>query len=152
MALGNQKTGSAPRQTRLSLYKPAAQQPSAFHNVPTGSTIAVPCVTGSPNCTTSKTGDAYGILSGYNSDAGYALATGLGSVDVANLVNQWQSVSFTPSATTLSMNGGAAVNITHGAAVSFSINVTPSAATGEAALMVAPGTPGNPGIADFPLT
>ncbi len=96
MALVNQKTGSAQGIPGLTLYKLAAQQPSAFHDVPAGSTIAMPCVTGSPNCTTSKAGDAYGILSGYSTAAGYDLATGLGSVDAANLVNQWQSVSFTP--------------------------------------------------------
>jgi hypothetical protein len=152
MALINQKTGSAQGIPGLKLYKLAAQQPSTFHDIPAGSTIAMPCKTGTPNCTTSKTGDASGILSGYNTAAGYDLATGLGSVDVANLVNQWQSVSFTSSTTTLSLNGGAAVNVVHGAAVPFSIGVTPSAAAGEAALMVAPGTPGNPGIAAFALT
>jgi hypothetical protein len=152
MALINQKTGSPQGIPGLTLYKLAAQQPAAFHDVPAGSTIAMPCVTGSPNCTTTKTGDAYGILSGYNTAAGYDLATGLGSVDVAKLVNLWQSVSFTPSATTLTLNAGATVNITHGTAIPFSVNVTPSAATGEVALMVAPGTPGNPGIAAFPLT
>jgi hypothetical protein len=152
MALINQKTGSPQGIPGLTLYKLAAQQPTAFHDVPAGSTIAMPCVTGSPNCTTTKTGDAYGILSGYITAAGYDLATGLGSVDVAKLVNLWQSVSFTPSATTLTLNAGATVNITHGTAIPFSVNVTPSAATGEVALMVAPGTPGNPGIAVFPLT
>ena len=90
--------------------------------------------------------------SGYNTTTGYDMATGLGSVDVAKLVNEWQTVSFTPSATTLTLNAGAAVNITHGVSIPFSIDVTPSAATGEAALMVAPGTPGNPGAAAFPLT
>ena len=152
MALINQKTGSAQGIPGLTLYKLAAQQPAAFHDIPAGSTIATPCVTGSPNCTTTKAGDAYGILSGYNTATGYDLATGLGSVDVANLVNQWQSVSFTPSTTTLSVNAGAAINITHGASIPFSVNVTPSAATGEVALMVAPATPGTPGIAVFPLT
>ena len=152
MALINQKTGSAQGIPGLTLYKLAAQQPSAFHDISAGSTIAVPCVTGTPNCTTSNSGDAYGILSGYNTGPGYDLATGLGSVDVANLVNQWQGISFTPSTTTLAMNGGSAVSVAHGASVSFNISVTPSAATGEAALMVAPPTPGNPGIAAFPLT
>ena len=152
MALINQKTGSAQGIPGLKLYKLAAQQPSAFHDIPAGSTIAMPCTTGTPNCTTTKTGDIYGVLSGYNTAAGYDLATGLGSVDVANLINQWQSVSFTPSATTLSVNGGAAVSVVHGAAVPLNISVTPSAATGEAALMVAPGTPGDPGIAAFPLS
>jgi hypothetical protein len=152
MALINQKAGSAQGIPGLKLYKLAAQQPSAFHDIPAGSTIAMPCITGSPNCTTTTTGHAYGVLSGYNSATGYDLTTGLGSVDVANLVNQWQSVSFTSSATTLSVNGGAAVSVAHGAAVPFNISVTPPAATGEAALMIAPGTPGDPGIAVFPLT
>lgn len=152
MALINQKTGSAQGIPGLKLYKLAAQQPSAFHDIPAGSTIAIPCITGTPNCTTTTTGDAYGVLSGYNTAAGYDLATGLGSVDVANLVNQWQSVSFTSSTTTLSVNGGAPVSVAHGVAVPFNISVTPSAATGEAALMIAPGTPGDPGIAAFPLT
>ena len=152
MALVNQKTGSAQGIPGLTLYKLAAQHPSAFHDIPAGSTIAVPCVTGTRNCTTNTSGDAYGILNGYNTAAGYDLATGLGSVDVANLVNHWQSISFTPSTTTLAMNGGSAVSVVHGTSVSFNISVTPSAATGEAALMVAPGTPGNPGIAAFPLT
>ena len=133
------------------MYKLEAQQPTAFHDIPAGSTIAMPCVTGKPNCVTATAGDAYGILSGYNSATGYDLATGLGSVDVANLVNKWQSVSFAPSTTALTLNGGASVNITHGTPVGFNIEVTPSAATGEAALMVAPGTPGDAGIAEFAL-
>ena len=151
MALINQKTGSAQGIPGLTLYKLAAQQPSVFHDIPAGSTIAVPCVTSTPNCTTTKTGDAYGILSGYSTAAGYDLATGLGSVDVANLVNKWQSVSFTASTTTLAVNGGSPVSVTHGATVPFSVTVSPSAATGDIALMVAPGTPGNPGIAGFAL-
>jgi hypothetical protein len=151
MALINQKTGSAQGIPGLTLYKLATQQPTAFHDVPAGSTIAMPCVTGSLNCVTNTKGDAYGILSGYNTGTGYDLATGLGSVDIADLVNKWQSVSFTSSTTVLTLNGGAAVDIAHGAPLPFSIDVTPSAATGEAALMIAPGTPGNPGIAAFPL-
>ncbi|MGA7155437.1 MAG: Ig-like domain repeat protein [Acidobacteriaceae bacterium] len=152
MAIINQKTGSAQGIPGLKLYKLAAQQPSAFHDITAGSTIAVPCSTSTPSCTTTKTGDAYGILTGYNTATGYDLATGLGSVDIANLVNQWQSISFTSSTTALSVNGGGAVDVVHGASVPLEISVTPSAATGEAALMVAPGTPGDPGIAAFPLT
>jgi hypothetical protein len=30
-----------------------------------------------------------GVLSGYNAGTGYDLATGLGTVNVDNLVNQW---------------------------------------------------------------
>jgi len=151
MALINQKTGSAQGIPGHTLYKLAAQQPSAFHDIPAGSTIAMPCFTGTPNCTTSSTGDTYGVLFGYNTAAGYDLATGLGSIDAAKLVNQWQSVSFSPSTTMLSVNGGSTVNIMHGASVPFSATVSPSGATGEIALMEAPGIPGDPGIAAFAL-
>jgi len=54
-------------------------------------TIATPCVAGSLNCTTSITGDQIGLLSGYQAGAGYDLATGLGSVNASNLVNNWNS-------------------------------------------------------------
>src|SRR6185437_1380537 len=90
----------------LILYKLAAQHPSAFHDVPAGSTIATPCIPASLNCVVNIPGDSYGVLSGYSTAAGYDLATGLGSVDITNLVNQWQSVSFTPSTTALTVNGG----------------------------------------------
>lgn len=153
MAMVNQKTGSAQGVPGLTLYKLAAQYPFAFHDVPAGSTIAMPCASGTTNCTISGPAtDTYGVLSGYSAAAGYDLATGLGSVDTANLVNHWQSVSFTPSTTTLSVNGGSPVNISHGATVPFSVSVSPSTATGDVALMVAPGTPGDLGIASFPLS
>ena len=151
MALINQVTGSPQGIPGLILYKLAAQQPAVFHDIPTGSTISMPCATATPNCVTSRPGDIYGLLSGYSTSTGYDLATGLGSVDVANLVKQWQTISFTSSATALTLNGGAPINIAHGAALPFSIAVTPSAATGEAALMVAPVKPGDPGIDAFPL-
>ncbi len=60
-----------------------------------------PCATGSPNCYTSKSGDAYGLLSmsattfepAFPTSAGYNDATGLGSVNIANLVNNWTKVT-----------------------------------------------------------
>lgn len=152
MALVNQKTGSAQGVPGLVLYKLAAKQPAAFHDVATG-TISVPCVTGSQNCTTNRAGDVYGTTSsGFSAAAGYDLATGLGSVDAANLVNNWNSISFTPSTTTMTLNGGAAVTVKHGTAVPVAIQVNPSATTGNAALLVSPGTPGDPGLAMFPLS
>jgi hypothetical protein len=157
MALVNQKTGSAQGVPGFVLYKLASKQPSAFHDVPSGSTISVPCLTGTANCTTSSSGHSYGVLSGYNTGTGYDLATGLGSVDAANLVNNWAAVTFTPSATTLILNSGTPVNITHGAQVPVRIAVAaanpPSTPmpTGDVALLVSPGTPGNAGIDGFTL-
>lgn len=153
MALVNHKTASAQGVPGLILYKLASRQPNAFHDVPSGSTISVPCFKGTPNCTTSLSTDTYGVLSGYNTGTGYDLATGLGSVDAANLVNNWEKVTFTPSVTSLTMNSGNPVNITHGASVPVNITVTPASPvpTGNIALLVSPGTPGNPGIDSFTL-
>ena len=151
MALVDQETGAAQGDPAIVLYKLAAHQTGAFHDVPAGTTIAVPCVTGSPNCTTNTTGDKIGITSGYNTAAGYDLATGIGSVDAAKLANGWNTISFTPSATTLSLNGGAAITAVHGASVPVSISVNPSAATGDASLIISPAQPGA-GIANFTLS
>ncbi len=154
MALVNQKTGSAQGVPGLVLYKLVSKQPNAFHDIPSGSTISVPCYTGTTNCTTSTAGHTYGVLSGYSTGTGYDLATGLGSVDAANLVNNWTKATFTPSTTTLTLNSGNPVSITHGASVPISIAVTPSTPTptGDVALMVSPGTPRNPGIDQFTLS
>jgi hypothetical protein len=152
MALVNQKTGSAQGAPGLILYKLAQQTPTAFHDVPAGSTIAMPCVTGSPNCITGTATDKYGVLSGVNTATGFDLATGLGSVDAANLVNGWAGISFAPTTTTLTLNDGNPVNIEHGSALAVSIAVNPSAATGVAALLVAPGKPGDAGFGTYKLT
>ena len=40
----------------------------------------------------------------YQATSGYDQTTGLGSVNVANLVNQWNSVTFSPTTTTLLLN------------------------------------------------
>ncbi len=151
MALVDQKTGSPQGDPALILYKLSAHQPSDFHDIPAGTTIAMPCATGSPNCTTSVSGDKLGITSGYNTETGYDLATGIGSVDAAKLVDTWNSISFTPSTTTLSLNGGNAVSAVHGSPVPVNITVNQSEATGVASLIASPGQPGA-GIADFALT
>jgi subtilase family serine protease len=71
------------------------------------------CAAGTPDCYTGTTGDTYGILSlskttfesAYNQSAGYNAATGLGSVNIANLVANWM-ISPLPfaSTTTLSLS------------------------------------------------
>ncbi|MHB8754776.1 MAG: Ig-like domain repeat protein [Candidatus Acidiferrales bacterium] len=154
MALVDQKTAAQQGNPNFIFYKLAAAQSATtcnsstgpastcvFNDVTTG-TIAMPCSTGSLNCTTSNSGDPYGILSGYNAGVGYDLATGLGSVNAANLVNNWNSVIFKPSTTTLTLNGGNAINITHGAPISVSASVSPTSpqATGDVSLMATQGT------------
>jgi len=113
MALVNQKTGMAQGNANTVLYTMAASQPGAFHDVTNG-TIAVLCQANSPNCDKAVSSDAFGILTGYSAGSNYDLATGLGSVDAANLVNNWSgnatgpnfNLSFTPAAITIASPGG----------------------------------------------
>jgi hypothetical protein len=147
MALVNQKWG-VQGNPNFVLYKLPAKKSTAFHDVPSGSTISVPCFTGSPNCTTQNQAHQFGVLSGFNTGTNYDLATGLGSVDANIMVTNWNLVTFTPTTTTLTLNSGNPVSVTHGAAVTVTVSVSPTSATGHVALLVSPGTPGNPGI-DF---
>ncbi len=67
-----------------------------------------PCVTGTTNCFTGTAGDEVGLLSrstsvfdpAFPQSAGYNAATGLGSVNVANLVNGWKTVTTAFASTT----------------------------------------------------
>jgi subtilase family serine protease len=117
MALINQKAGSSQGNPNAVLYGLAARQTYSncgaesvsnssacyFNDIDTG-TIQTPCFAGSVNCTVQTPGDQLGILSGYASTSGYDKATGLGSLNVANVVNAWPSstpaapaVSFSPA-------------------------------------------------------
>lgn len=131
MALVEQTMGSRQGNPNYVLYKLAATKPTAFHDTPAGSTIAMPCQPGSPNCTVNVAGHTYGVLSGYATGAGYDLATGLGSVDANAMVTNWSSVTFKSSATTLSSL--TPTSITHGQSVSATVSV--------AAVAPATGTP-----------
>jgi hypothetical protein len=101
----------------------------------------------------------YGLSTAkYPAGVGYDLATGLGSVNVANLVKQWNTVKFNPTITTLILNNGSPVNITHGQAVNVNISVAPSSGTGtsptgDASLLAANGLsfPGQTSVGFFPL-
>jgi uncharacterized protein (TIGR03437 family) len=77
------------------LYRLAQSNTGIFHDVATGNN-SVPCVTGSPDCT--------GGMMGFSAGAGYDQATGLGSVDVANLVHGWSGQSPVNSAVVLSLD------------------------------------------------
>ena len=127
LALVNQHTNSRQGNANYVFYKLAANQPGVFNDVPSGGTISMPCLTGSPNCTTVVSGHQYGVLSGYSTGTGYDLATGLGSVNVANLVNKWNTVSFNASTTVI--NSLLPTSITHGQTVNVTVKVTGSSGT-----------------------
>ncbi len=140
MSLVNQQMGTPQGVPGFVLYKLISKQPNAFHDIPAGSTIAMPCFSGSLNCTVTTPGDSYGVLSGYSTGPRYDLATGLGSVDAANLVDNWNKVTFIATSATLQLNSSNPVNVKHGTAVPVSIDVSPTAVTGQASLLVSTGT------------
>jgi hypothetical protein len=92
-----------------------------------------------PDCSTQAL-NAIGVLveptatttPGWAATAGYDLATGLGSVNVSNLVTNWHTVTtnFTPSTTTITAPAPSSVNITHGTSVTFGTKVAPTTGTG----------------------
>ena len=69
-----------------------------FYDVTQGTNAQV-CVTGDPNCVTTTSGDQLGILSGFASGTGYDDATGLGTLNVTNVVNGWAAQSSTAAIT-----------------------------------------------------
>jgi uncharacterized membrane protein len=165
MALVNQKTGQRQGNANYVLY-PTAKKSGAtctsnaataaspgscvFYDLSTGSgNISVACQGGSLQCSnTSTAGTSFGIMTtttggstpAYNTAAGYDLATGLGSVNAANLVNTWTNPSFTPSTTTFSLNGGTAVNTAHGTAITVSGKVTGTGGTPTGVVELIQGT------------
>ncbi len=177
LALVNEKTGQRQGNANAVLYQLAAAEtfsncisssrtnpatppnPACVFNdistQATKSTISVACKAGSPNC--SNTGSSgFGVivdpknksLEAWNAGAGYDLATGLGSVDVTNLLNSWSSVSrVTP---TVALTSSTTFPVPHGANASFTVNLTPTTATGDVSLIALP--VGFPQVAIGPFT
>lgn len=110
------------------LYNLAKNHPAVFHDVTAGNNSVV-CTSGSPNC------GSNGFLQGYDAAAGYDAATGLGSVDVSQLVANWKNATFTSSTTTLSINGLSGASVPHGTVLTFNVSVNPTSATGDVALL-----------------
>jgi subtilase family serine protease len=107
MALINQKATAPQGSPNAMLYALAAKQSYSscstetvktssacyFNDIDTG-TNSQPCDWGlvngdSPNCQRIHSGDTVGILKGYGALAGFDQATGLGSLNVANVVKAW---------------------------------------------------------------
>jgi hypothetical protein len=130
MAQINPTQGARQGQADYVLYKLAAQENFSQCN---SSKPAANCVfndvTSGNNCVPGELG--YGpSCTIYAAKTGFDLATGLGSVNATNLVNNWNSVTFRPTTTKLTLNSGNPVNITHGQAVPVQVTVTPSSGTG----------------------
>ena len=107
-----------------------------FNDVTKGN-VSVACVGGSANCSNvSTTANQFGEMAttkggttvAFNTATGYDLATGLGSVNVANLLTKWAAPTLTGTTTTLAGPPSATI----GATVTFTGTVAKSSGTGTA--------------------
>src|SRR6266436_1126298 len=140
MALVNQQTGQRQGVANYVLYslaKTAANVCSSSAASATGNTCvfyditrgnnSVACVGGSPNCSNQTSGQ-FGIMAtanggstpAFKAGTGYDLATGLGTVNVTNLLAKWASPSLI--GTTVTLTGPTSSTI--GASVTFTGTVT----------------------------
>jgi hypothetical protein len=138
MALVDQQTEINPNQpfTRQGLanyvlYKLASKQ-SAYPSQCDGSNSTIPPAS---TCIFNDVTVGNDVVPGevgteYQAGPGYDLATGLGSVNVDNLVSQWNTVSFNPTSTSLLLNNTNNITLIHGQPVSVKISVTPNSGTG----------------------
>ncbi len=134
MALVDQKAGGSQGLINPTFYTLANSQagqcasasPASsciFYDVSVG-TNGQPCETGTSNCTTSTGTDTFGVITQYNAGTGYDAATGLGSMNVANLVTAiGGSISPTGSFTVGPSSGTATVS-SPGSSATYDLTVT----------------------------
>jgi hypothetical protein len=147
MALINQKWGNQGLPNSV-LYSLAGKQNYSSCSAETGTvsngcyfndidsgTNSMPCDYGvggdgiSPNCTAIHSGDGVGLLTGNASGTGFDLATGLGSLNVANVVNAtsvWMQLGSAAATVTVSPASG---SITANQSLSVSITVAGASGT-----------------------
>lgn len=119
VALLVQEYGGGQGNINPHLYQLAATGSNVFHDVTVGNND-VPCKAGTPDCTSAGN---YGV---YNATLGYDPASGLGSVDASNLVDQWGpsfNLSLNPASLTLSGGQSGAAQLTVSANNGFSGSV-----------------------------
>lgn len=159
MALVDQSQGGPQGVANYVLYPLALAQQTAGTKCDASNTSTPPnsaCVFNDVTSGNISVPGEAGYPSGmYAAAAGYDLATGLGSVNVANLVTQWANAKFNATTTTLTLNGvSTPITITHGASVAVGGKVTSNSTTpaGDVALLAATGPVTNQtGVAEFTL-
>jgi subtilase family serine protease len=125
-ALLNQKEGSAQGLLNPNLYNLAATPTNnVFHDATVATSGVSNCAVTTPSMCNNSTAGTTGLtggLSGYLITPGYDEATGLGSINVANLLANW-SPTTVPTTTTLSASPASPVNF--GTSVTLTAAVKP---------------------------
>jgi hypothetical protein len=132
-----------------------ATLPTVVFNDVTSGNNSMPCSTGSANC-------GNGNLAGYNAGNGYDLATGWGSVNLANLANAWNAVTPLSAGSLASNNSVTTVTVTPNTVAVASTATLTATVTGQAGaptgtvqffvnnVAVGPAVPVASGIATYP--
>lgn len=154
LALVNQKYGRQ-GQANYTLYPLAQQKPAAFHDITQGGNYQycgnASTASSNPDCELKWNGYYGSKLD--PAGPGYDMATGLGSVDGAALVNNWNAIAFQPTATTLQLSSN---RIVHGTPVTITASVAPSSGsgtpTGNVAVLADVDLPASAGQTAIPLS
>jgi hypothetical protein len=130
-----------------------------FYDVVTGNN-SVACEGSTLNCSnTSAAANQFGVLvdpsakttPAFTAVAGYDKATGLGSVNVANLANAWGTANFT--ADTPAITASPSGTLPHGTNANFTVKVTATGTpTGDVSLIASPPGAAVVGIGPFTLS
>ena len=126
MALVDQKMGSPQGQADYVLYPLAAAEASTLSQCNASKTPGPPQSSCVFNDVTVGNNSVPG-LAGFNATVGYDEVTGLGSVNVTNLVNAWNATTFRATTATLTP---ASITAAHGAPVTLNVSVAPNSGTG----------------------
>jgi hypothetical protein len=126
MALVDQKMGGRVGIANFTLYKLASPTFETLANC--NASAVLPAVPPASTCifndvTSGNTNLTIVNEAGFLATTGYDEATGLGSVNVTNLVNKWNLAVTKSSTTTLTLNNSTPVSITHGSSVPVGITV-----------------------------
>jgi hypothetical protein len=128
-ALVNQSVSSWTGQANYIYYPLASAHSSVFHDVTVGGNRVL-CYPSTANCvagSSASNSSGFYVENGYSAGTGYDLATGLGSVDVVQLLQYWSTVAFTPTSTTL---GVSPTSLVHGKTATISGTVARSSGSG----------------------
>ena len=118
LAMLVQKTGSPLGNINQNLYTVAGAVSNAFHDITSGNNI-VPCTTGTTSCTSGSFG--------YSAGTGYDQASGWGSIDAYNLVDNWGAdiqISSNPTSATVQPGASTTATISVGSIRGFSGTVS----------------------------
>ncbi len=142
MALVDQAQKGRQGNPNFVLYALAAQYPSTFNDVAVGSNNVI-CYPDTPDCSPDGS-DPYDSLHLFPAAKGYDMASGLGSINAANLIANWSRVKLTSTTTTLGLS---ATSAAHGVPVTANVTVSSSSGTptGSVALVTTSTLPGQSG-------